>query len=103
MKKKFFRVSLKDIKAFLRRINYKISTCKLREAFQEVDTKKRNEIGFDDFTILHNKLIFDEVVRQHKFLFTNKSCFFDFKKKNYFRLLKKALMCMLLTRKMVKW
>lgn len=53
---------MKDIKAFLPRINYKISTCKLREAFQEVDTRKRNEIGFDDFTFLHCKLIFDENV-----------------------------------------
>ncbi|KAK6627331.1 hypothetical protein RUM44_009808 [Polyplax serrata] len=53
-------VTLKDIKGFLPRINYKISTCKLREAFQEVNTRKQNEIGFDDFSHLHCKLIFDE-------------------------------------------
>lgn len=58
----FFSVALKDIKAFLPRINCKISTTRLREAFQEVDTRKRNEVGFDDFTTLHNKLIFDETV-----------------------------------------
>lgn len=58
-----FRVTLKEMKAFLPRINCKISTSKLREAFQEVDTRKRNEIGFDDFTLLHNRLIFDENVQ----------------------------------------
>lgn len=57
-----FSVTLKDIKGFLPRINYKISTCKLREAFQEVNTRKQNEIGFDDFSHLHCKLIFDENV-----------------------------------------
>lgn len=55
-------VTLKDVKAFLPRINCKIVTSKLREAFQEVDTTKQNEIGFDDFTTLHNRLIFDENV-----------------------------------------
>lgn len=55
-------VTLKDVKAFLPRINCKILTSKLREAFQEVDTTKQNEIGFDDFATLHNKLIFDENV-----------------------------------------
>ncbi|KAL1501701.1 hypothetical protein ABEB36_006983 [Hypothenemus hampei] len=53
-------VNLKDIKSFLPRINYKIPTFKLREVFNEVDTRKRGEIGFDDFTILYQKLILDE-------------------------------------------
>ncbi|XP_068087156.1 1-phosphatidylinositol 4,5-bisphosphate phosphodiesterase gamma-1-like [Anabrus simplex] len=53
-------VTLKDIKAFLPRINCKISTSKLREVFQEVDTRRRNEIGFDDFSTLYHKLMFDE-------------------------------------------
>ncbi|XP_011505251.1 PREDICTED: 1-phosphatidylinositol 4,5-bisphosphate phosphodiesterase gamma-1 [Ceratosolen solmsi marchali] len=52
-------ITLKDVKAFLPRINCKIVTNKLREVFQEVDTKNRTEIGFDDFVILYHKLMFD--------------------------------------------
>lgn len=47
---------------FLPRLNLKLPTYRLREIFNEVDTRKRLEIGFDDFTILYNKLIFDENV-----------------------------------------
>lgn len=56
------RVTLKEVKAFLPKINCKISTSKLRDIFQEVDTNKRGEIGFDDFSILYHRLIFDENV-----------------------------------------
>lgn len=35
---------------------------KLRELFNEVDTRKTSEIGFDDFTMLYQKIIFDENV-----------------------------------------
>lgn len=55
------------MKAFLPKINCKISTSKLRDIFQEVDTSKKGEIGFDDFSILYHKLIFDENVRRSKF------------------------------------
>lgn len=58
----FFRINLKDIKCFLSRINYKIPTNKLREIFNDVDTRKRGEIGFDDFTVLYQKMIADENV-----------------------------------------
>ncbi|XP_049885076.1 1-phosphatidylinositol 4,5-bisphosphate phosphodiesterase gamma-1 isoform X1 [Pectinophora gossypiella] len=54
------KITLKEVKAFLPKINCKISTSKLRDIFQEVDTSKRGEIGFDDFSILYHKLIFDE-------------------------------------------
>ncbi|KAJ9579947.1 hypothetical protein L9F63_004420, partial [Diploptera punctata] len=53
-------VTLKDLKAFLPRVNCKISTSRLRELFQEVDTRKRTELGFDDFATLYHKLMFDE-------------------------------------------
>lgn len=62
------RVTLKDVKAFLPRVNYKISTNKLREVFQEVDTKNRTEIGFDDFVILYHKLMFDLNVSKNTFI-----------------------------------
>ncbi|XP_063235452.1 1-phosphatidylinositol 4,5-bisphosphate phosphodiesterase gamma-1 [Bacillus rossius redtenbacheri] len=53
-------VTLKDLKAFLPKVNCKISTNRLRELFQEVDTRKRGELGFDDFELLYHKLMFDE-------------------------------------------
>lgn len=56
-------INIKDLKAFLPRINYKIPTNKLRELFNEVDTRKRAEIGFDDFAVLYQKIIFDESVK----------------------------------------
>lgn len=58
----FYRVNLKDLKSFLPRINYKIRTSKLGEVFNEVDTKRRAEIGFDDFTLLYQKLLVEENV-----------------------------------------
>ncbi|XP_037977873.1 1-phosphatidylinositol 4,5-bisphosphate phosphodiesterase gamma-1 isoform X2 [Plutella xylostella] len=54
------KVTLKEVKAFLPKINCKISTSKLRDFFQEVDTGTKGEIGFDDFSTLYHKLIFDE-------------------------------------------
>lgn len=56
------RITMKDIKAFLPRVNCKIATNRLRELFQEVDIRNRNELGFDDFVILYHKLIFDQNV-----------------------------------------
>ncbi|XP_023319124.1 1-phosphatidylinositol 4,5-bisphosphate phosphodiesterase gamma-1 isoform X2 [Trichogramma pretiosum] len=55
-------ISLKDMKAFLPRVNYKIPTNRLRELFQEVDIRHRGEIGFDDFVKLYHKLIFDNCI-----------------------------------------
>ncbi|KAK0087269.1 hypothetical protein PV325_001367 [Microctonus aethiopoides] len=52
-------VSLKDIKSFMPRASCKISTNKLREVFQEVDTRDRTELGFDDFVTLYQKLLVD--------------------------------------------
>lgn len=56
------RVTLKDVKAFLPKVNCKIATSRLRELFQEVDTRNRHELGFDDFVILYHKLMFDQSV-----------------------------------------
>lgn len=57
-----FRISLKEVKAFLPRLNLKMPNAKLRDLFNEVDAKGRMEIGYDDFTILYNKILLDEVV-----------------------------------------
>ncbi|KAJ8929429.1 hypothetical protein NQ314_017878 [Rhamnusium bicolor] len=53
-------INLKDLKCFLTRVNYKIPPSKLREIFNDVDTRKRAEIGFDDFATLYHKIIFEE-------------------------------------------
>lgn len=50
------------MKAFLLRVNCKVATNKLRELFQEIDTRNRNELGFDDFVVLYHKLMFDQNV-----------------------------------------
>lgn len=50
-------VTLKEVKAFLPKINFKISTSDLNRHFQTADVRKRNEIGFDDFTRLYQNLI----------------------------------------------
>ncbi|XP_041375905.1 1-phosphatidylinositol 4,5-bisphosphate phosphodiesterase gamma-1-like isoform X2 [Gigantopelta aegis] len=50
-------VTLKSLKAWLPRINYKMSTNKLRERFQEVDTSGRGEIVFEQFSALYHKLV----------------------------------------------
>ncbi|XP_063989882.1 1-phosphatidylinositol 4,5-bisphosphate phosphodiesterase gamma-1 [Diachasmimorpha longicaudata] len=52
-------VTLKDIKSFMPRASCKISTNKLREMFQQVDTRDRTELGFDDFVTLYHKLMID--------------------------------------------
>lgn len=55
-------MTLKDVKSFFPRVHCKISTSKLRELFQEVDTRKRNELNFDEFVTLYNKLIYNSGV-----------------------------------------
>lgn len=52
-----FSVTLKEVKSFLPKINCKITTSKLNDHFHEVDQRRRNEIGFDDFTKLYQNLI----------------------------------------------
>ncbi|KAJ2954035.1 hypothetical protein O0L34_g2246 [Tuta absoluta] len=54
------KITLKEVKSFLPKINCKIATNKLRDIFNEVDGAKCGEIGFDEFFVLYHKLIFDE-------------------------------------------
>lgn len=55
-------VTVKDVKSFLPRINYKLPTSKLKYYFHQVDTRHKNEITFDEFVELYHKLIFVESV-----------------------------------------
>lgn len=60
-------VTLKDLKAFLPRINCKISNSRLKELFQEVDTRRKGEIAFESFATLYHTLIHDEQFFQENF------------------------------------
>lgn len=60
-------VTMKDLKAFLPRINCKIPTGKLKELFQEVDTKRKGEIGFESFATFYHSLIHDENILSENF------------------------------------
>jgi Ca2+-binding EF-hand superfamily protein len=48
---------MKDVRTFLPKVNYKISNKRLGEIFQEVDTRDKQELGFDDFASLYYKLM----------------------------------------------
>ncbi|KAK7114898.1 hypothetical protein V1264_000879 [Littorina saxatilis] len=50
-------VTLKNLKAWLPRINFKMSTTRLREKFQEIDSEGRGEIVFPQFATLYHHLI----------------------------------------------
>ncbi|KAL4234228.1 phospholipase C [Mactra antiquata] len=51
------RLALKSLKTWTNRINCKISTNKLREKFQSVDTSRSGEITLDEFFKLYHYLI----------------------------------------------
>ncbi|KAL3182847.1 hypothetical protein MRX96_034484 [Rhipicephalus microplus] len=53
-------ITLKDLKAFFPKVNCKLSTSKLKEYFQEVDTNRAGEIGFEGFASLYHNLMHDE-------------------------------------------
>lgn len=55
-------VSLKDVKAFLPQVNCKMSNQRLKEAFQEVDGRRQDELCHNDFLALYSILIHDDNV-----------------------------------------
>lgn len=55
-------VTLKDIKVFLPQVNCKISNQRLKETFQEIDSRKHGELCFDEFTALYHLLVHHENV-----------------------------------------
>ena len=56
------RITLKDIKAFLPQVNCQMAKLRLKEAFQEVDSRKLDELSSDDFASLYHILIHDDNV-----------------------------------------
>ncbi|XP_077982282.1 1-phosphatidylinositol 4,5-bisphosphate phosphodiesterase gamma-1-like [Glandiceps talaboti] len=57
-----YKVSLKDIKSFLPRVNCKLGTNRLRDAFKLVDTKRRGEVGFESFATMYHDLIHQQEI-----------------------------------------
>ncbi|XP_054165065.1 1-phosphatidylinositol 4,5-bisphosphate phosphodiesterase gamma-1-like isoform X2 [Oppia nitens] len=55
-------ITLKEVKAFLTRNNYKLANNKLKEHFQEVDKTRSGEIGYDGFMQLYHNLIYDNKI-----------------------------------------
>lgn len=51
------RLPLKSLKSWMARINYKMSTNKLRDKFQAVDKDRKGEISVDDFMELFRRLV----------------------------------------------
>ncbi|XP_012935284.1 1-phosphatidylinositol 4,5-bisphosphate phosphodiesterase gamma-1 isoform X2 [Aplysia californica] len=60
-------VTLKNMKAWLPRINFKMSINKLRERFQEFDTDGKGEINYEQFAALYHKLIHVQSVLDENF------------------------------------
>ncbi|BFZ19735.1 hypothetical protein BsWGS_22774 [Bradybaena similaris] len=60
-------VTLKNMKAWLPRINYKMSTNKLRERFQEFDVESRGEINYEQFAALYHKLVHVQSITDENF------------------------------------
>jgi len=58
---------MKDVKIFLPKINCKISTSRLRDAFQAVDNRQTGDIGFDDFTTFFHSLLHDQCPKVIRF------------------------------------
>lgn len=52
-------VTLKDLKIFLPQASCKLPNNKLKEQFQEVDSKRMGEIGFEGFAMFYHSLIHD--------------------------------------------
>jgi phosphatidylinositol phospholipase C, gamma-1 len=50
-------ISMKELKSFLPKINFKLQTQILNELFRKIDTRHRNELGFDDFSKFYQQLI----------------------------------------------
>ncbi|GIY17349.1 1-phosphatidylinositol 4,5-bisphosphate phosphodiesterase gamma-1 [Caerostris darwini] len=53
-------ITIKDLKAFLPKINLKLATNRLKEFFQDADARRVGEIGFEGFASLYHNLIHDE-------------------------------------------
>lgn len=60
-------VTLKNLKAWLPRINFKMSTTKLREKFQAIDKEGRGEIVFPQFATLYHHLIHTQQIVTESF------------------------------------
>ncbi|KAL5020958.1 hypothetical protein ScPMuIL_000113 [Solemya velum] len=59
-------VTLKQLKAWMHHINYKISNNKLREKFQDVDTSGKGELVFEQFAgLFHNLIQVPQIINEN--------------------------------------
>ncbi|CAL4066619.1 unnamed protein product, partial [Meganyctiphanes norvegica] len=52
-------ISIKEVKGFMFRIHYKITAADLRKHFEEVDERRREVIGFDQFSELVKRISYE--------------------------------------------
>ncbi|KAK3855644.1 hypothetical protein Pcinc_037965 [Petrolisthes cinctipes] len=55
-----YMIQFRDVKSFLPKIHYKMTTGDLKQQFEAVDEQKSGEIGFDQFYELVKKVAWDE-------------------------------------------
>ena len=55
-------LGLSELKKFMLRINYKVTTSALKERFSKFDSRGAGQIGFDGFTRLVEELLFDRQI-----------------------------------------
>uniref|UniRef100_T1IHK2 1-phosphatidylinositol 4,5-bisphosphate phosphodiesterase gamma n=1 Tax=Strigamia maritima TaxID=126957 RepID=T1IHK2_STRMM len=60
-------LTLKDLKAFFPRVHYKISNSRLKELYQEVDSKRKGEIGFEAFAAIYHILMQEHQLFEENF------------------------------------
>ncbi|XP_046842462.1 1-phosphatidylinositol 4,5-bisphosphate phosphodiesterase gamma-1-like isoform X1 [Xenia sp. Carnegie-2017] len=64
-------ITMKEVKQFLQRANIKMNNARVRELFQDVDTKKLGHINFDGFRYLYNVLMYQREIASYFYSFRN--------------------------------
>lgn len=71
------RIQFRDVKNFLPKIHYRMTTVELKQQFESVDDQRSGEIGFDQFYELIKKITWDEkVIVSAVFFYTYYYCLF---------------------------
>lgn len=60
-------IGLSDLKKFMQKVNYKVTTSSLKEKFAKYDTNSTGEIGFDDFCSILQCLLFHRTLFKDTF------------------------------------
>ncbi|CAH2226787.1 jg205, partial [Pararge aegeria aegeria] len=60
------KISIKEVKAFLPRINFKMVAKDLKDLFTEVDLNKEGELSYDEFGLFFHKLTYNKNIRRYE-------------------------------------